>query len=135
MDKGMQTLIRLIVGNLIYAAVVSVAGVFFVHDSVQFILGVFWSAIGAGFVAIHMYCSLQKSLDMGSHDASKRESGQAVIRMMIMIMVVVVGLMLPQWLSPYGVILGMFALKVSAYVQPFFIGHSSSLQEDGHTKK
>ena len=54
MDKGMQTLIRLIIGNLIYAAVVSVAGVFFVHNPVQFILGVFWSAIGASFVAIHM---------------------------------------------------------------------------------
>ena len=124
MDKGMQTLIRLIIGNLIYAAVVSVAGVFFVHNSVQFILGVFWSAIGASFVAIHMYCSLQKSLDMGSSDASKRESGQAVIRMMIMIMVVVIGLML-----------GMFALKVSAYIQPFFIRHRSFQEEDGHTKQ
>ena len=135
MDKGMQTLIRLIIGNLIYAAVVSVAGIFFVHNSVQFILGVFWSAIGASFVAIHMYCSLQKSLDMGSSDASKRESGQAVIRMMIMIMVVVIGLMLRQWLSPYGVILGMFALKVSAYIQPFFIRHRSFQEEDGHTKQ
>lgn len=122
MSREMRTLVGLLAGNMIYAVLVSAVGIFFVQDAFQFVLGVFWSSIGACVIAIHLYFSLQKSLDMAASDAAKRESTQAVIRLLIMIMVVVLGLCLHRWLDPLGVVIGMFALKVSAYVQPFFIG-------------
>lgn len=124
MRSEKQTLFWLVIGNFIYAAVVSLVGAFFFQDKIAFALGVFWSSIGASIVAIHLYNSLQKSLDMDEVGAAKRESGQAVIRMLIMIMVVVVGLAMKEWIHPCGVIVGMFALKVSAYIQPFFIHQS-----------
>lgn len=124
MRRERQTLFWLIVGNMIYAAVISIVGAFFFVDKISFTLGVFWSSIGACIVAVHLYNSLQRSLDMDEAGAAKRESGQAVIRMLIMIMVVAAGLALREWLHPCGVLVGMFALKVSAYVQPFFIHQS-----------
>ena len=121
MSKDKQTLLRLIAGNLLYAAVVSGIGAFIVQDAMRFTLGVFLSAIGASVVAVHLYCSLQKSIDMGEYEAARRETKQAAVRMCITIAVVGFGLLNPQWFHPLGVVLGMFALKISAYVQPFFV--------------
>lgn len=124
MRRERQTLFWLIIGNFIYATVISLVGTCFFQDKMSFALGVFWSSIGACIVTVHLYNSLQKSLDMDEEGAAKRESGQAIIRMLIMIMVVVAGLVMKKWMHPCGVILGMFALKVSAYAQPFFIHQS-----------
>ena len=121
MSKERRTLLWLIFGIFIYAAGTSVIGAIFLHDAIRFTLGVFWSSCGACIVAIHLYNSLQRSLDLDEKGAAKREATQALIRMLIMIMVVAIGLVLRNWFHPVGVIVGMFALKVSAYVQPFFI--------------
>ncbi len=120
MSKEKQTLLWLLVGNIVYAAVVSILGAFFLHDRVRFILGVFLSSIGSCIVAIHLYFSLQKSLDLSEEEAAKRETGQAMIRMLIMIAVVVTGLVCSRWFHPLGVVLGAFSMKASAYIQSFF---------------
>ena len=54
--------------------------------------------------------------------ADRKKRG--MIRMLIMIVVVVAGLVMREWLHPCGVIVGVFAIKVSAYLQPFFIHQS-----------
>lgn len=124
MRSETKTLLWLIIGNFIYAATVSIVGAFFFSNKISFALGVFWGSIGASIYAFHLYNSLQKSLDMDEEAAAKRESGQALIRMLIMIVVVVAGLVMREWLHPCGVIVGVFAIKVSAYLQPFFIHQS-----------
>ena len=121
MRSERKTLLWLIIGNFIYAAMVSIVGAFFFSNKISFALGVFWGSIGASIYAFHLYNSLQRSLDLDEKGAAKREATQALIRMLIMIMVVAIGLVLRNWFHPVGVIVGMFALKVSAYVQPFFI--------------
>ena len=57
---------------------------------------------------------------MSETEAAKREAGQAVIRMMIMIAVVVTGLVCSRWFHPLGVVLGAFSMKASAYIQALF---------------
>lgn len=118
MSKEKETLCTLIAGNVLYAAVVCIIGVMLVDNKSSFVLGTAWSALGACIVTVHLYCSLQKSLDMDSGAAQKRESIQAIIRMIIMIVVVGSGLILSDVFHPLGVVLGAFALKVSAYLQP-----------------
>lgn len=118
MSKEKETLCMLIAGNLLYAAVVCIIGVLLVDNKGSFVLGTIWSALGACIVTIHLYCSLQKSLDMDADSAQKRERVQAIIRMIIMIVVVGSGLFLSDILHPLGVVFGAFALKVSAYLQP-----------------
>lgn len=130
MSKEKRTLLGLLVGNIIYAAIVSCIGAFFAEHRLSFVLGVFWSSIGACIVTLHLYFSLQKSLDMLVDDAIKYQRSQAVIRTLIMIMVGVFGFALQKWMDMYGILLGMFALKVSSYVQPFFIGQEDVSKEN-----
>lgn len=121
MRKEIKTLLYLIIGIVIYAAVVGTIGAVLLRGDVRFTLGVLWSSMGATIVALHLYFSLQKSMDLDESSAAKRESGQAMVRLLIMIVVVVLGMLLTKWLHPMGVIAGVLALKVSAYLQPFFI--------------
>ncbi|MBQ3784284.1 MAG: hypothetical protein II838_12745 [Lachnospiraceae bacterium] len=130
MSQEKKTLCYLILGNFIYASLISLIGVFLLRLDVRFAFGVFLSSIGASIVAVHMFFSLQKSIDMGEEGAMKRERTQALKRMLIMIMVVSVGLVLPAWFHPLGIVAGVFALKVSAYLQPFFIYKSQKVQQD-----
>ena len=120
MDQERQTLCKLLVGNVLYTALICIIGVFLADNKVSFILGTLWSAIGACLVTMHMYFSLQKSLDMDSDSAEKRENKQAIIRMIIMIVVVTSGLILSDYFHPLGIVFGAFALKASVYLQPLF---------------
>lgn len=120
MSQEKRTLCGLLVGNALYAAVICIIGVFLTDNKLSFVLGTLWSTLGACLVTVHMYFSLQKSLDMDSETAEKRENTQAIIRMIIMIMVVACGLLFSEYFHPLGIVFGAFALKASVYLQPFF---------------
>ena len=121
MSQEKRTLCGLLVGNVLYAAVICIIGAFLVDNKLSFVLGTLWSTLGACLVTMHMYFSLQKSLDMDSESAEKRENTQAIFRMIIMIVVVTSGLLLPKYFHPFGIVFGAFALKASAYCSHFFI--------------
>lgn len=120
MSQEKKTLCLLLLGNALYAVIICIIGLFLVSDKGRFVLGTLWSALGASLVTLHLYFSLQKSLDMPEASAQKRENWQSIIRMIIMIVVVGSGLILSDYFHPLGVVLGAFALKVSAYLQPLF---------------
>ena len=131
MDEGKKTLYRLLIGNGIYVLVVCVIGFFLLgtKSCVSFFAGVVWSGIGSCIVTVHLYRSLNKSLDMEEEAASEREKRQAFIRMIIMILVVGSGLVCSNIFHPVGVVMGAFALKGSVYLQPIF--HKYILKEKG----
>lgn len=126
MSKEKKTLTGLLVGIALYIAVIIIIGVVLADNKWQFVLGTIWSGIGAAAVTIHLYFSLQKSLDLDEDSAIKRERVQAMIRLVIMIVVIGSGLFFSQVFHPLGVVLGAFALKVSAYMQPLFHNYFSS---------
>lgn len=121
MSQERRTLCGLLMGNVLYAAVICIIGAFLVDNKLSFVLGTLWSTLGACLVTMHMYFSLQKSLDMDSESAEKRENTQAIFRMIIMIVVVTSGLLLSEYFHPLGIVFGAFALKASAYCGHFFI--------------
>lgn len=129
MEKAKNTLIRLILGIVIYAVIVGIVGVLFVDNKITFILGLAYGTMGAIAVSMHLYFSLNKSLDMDTNTAEKREKKMAVIRMIIMIAVTVIGFCFPGIFHIAGVLLGLFGLKVSAYLQPLF--HNYTLKDKG----
>lgn len=126
MSKEKKTLTGLLVGIALYIAIIIIIGVVLADNKLQFVLGTIWSGIGATVVTIHLYFSLQKSLDLDEDSAIKRERIQAMIRLVIMIVVIGSGLFFSQVFHPLGVVLGAFALKVSAYMQPLFHNYFSS---------
>ena len=121
MKNEQRVLLGLLAGNIVYALIICIIGAIFVDNSFSFILGVVLSASGSCISTVHMYISLQKSLDMDSESAEKRENKQAIIRMIIMIVVVTSGLLLSEYFHPLGIVFGAFALKASAYCSHFFI--------------
>ncbi|MCI8408865.1 MAG: hypothetical protein HFJ09_06285 [Lachnospiraceae bacterium] len=126
MSKEKKTLTGLLVGIIVYIVLITIVGVILTNNKWQFVLGTIWSGLGAAAVTIHLYFSLQKSLDLDEDSAVKRERMQAMIRMVIMIVVIGSGLFFSQVFHPLGVVLGAFALKVSAYMQPLFHNYFSS---------
>lgn len=127
MKNEQRVLLGLLAGNIVYALIICIIGAIFVDNSFSFILGVVLSASGSCISTVHMYISLQKSLDMEEDAAQKRETLQALIRMIIMIVVVATGLINSDIFHPLGVVFGAFALKASAYAQPYI--HKYILQE------
>ena len=125
MSKEKKTLTGLLIGIGLYIVVIAILGAILVDNKLQFVLGTVWSGLGATAVTVHLYFSLQKSLDLDEESAVKRERVQAMIRMIIMIVVIGSGLFFQQVFHPLGVVLGAFALKVSAYLQPLFHNYIS----------
>ena len=129
MSKEKKTLTGLLIGIGLYIVVIAILGLILMDNKWQFVLGTVWSGLGAAVVTVHLYFSLQKSLDLDEESAVKRERVQAMIRMIIMIVVIGSGLFFQQVFHPLGVVLGAFALKVSAYLQPLFHNYISSEAE------
>lgn len=125
MSKEKKTLAGLLGGIGLYIVVIATVGAILLDNKWQFVLGTVWSGLGATAVTIHLYFSLQKSLDLDEDSAVKRERVQAMIRMIIMIVAIGSGLFFSQVFHPLGVVLGAFALKVSAYMQPLFHNYIS----------
>lgn len=129
MSQEKKTLLGLLGGIGLYIVVVAIVGAILLDNKWQFVLGTVWSGLGAAAVTIHLYFSLQKSLDLDEDSAVKRERVQAGIRMIIMVVVIGSGLFFSQVFHPLGVVLGAFALKVSAYMQPLFHNYISPKTE------
>lgn len=130
MNREKKTLLGLLAGNALYIILICIIGIIFVDNKGQWIWGTLWSGIGATVVTIHLYFSLQKSLELDQGTAQKRESIQSILRMIIMIIVIGSGLILSKVFHPIGVVLGAFALKVSAYLQLLLHNYISPKEEE-----
>lgn len=112
-----EVLKDLILGIGLYFVVISLLGLIIVEDKAGYILGtVFGSAVALG-MAVHMYQSLDKGLDMDPNSAQKYIFSRSMLRLFMMLTAAYIGIWLP-WLSFIGVVLGLFGLKFAALMQP-----------------
>jgi len=129
MQEGKQTLIELIAGIVFFAIILSIVGIFFADNKTGYVLGILYGAAVAVVLAGHMYYSLDRLLDMdeeGGSNYGKRSTG---FRMGIMIIAVVVAFCFIKVLMPVAVVLGMFCLKFSAYLQPIIHIFTKNLKQ------
>lgn len=118
-DEAKHTFWDLIIGIGIYTVVTGILGVVISGNKAAFLGGLLYGALLSAGLALHMYRSLDKTLDFQPSEAEKRGRLMAMARMGIMAVGVGVAILLSSVLSTVGVILGMMALKLSAYLQPF----------------
>lgn len=111
-----QTLIELLIGNVLYGIIGMVVILFF-PDRLYNELGFIWGILVSCGMTIHIYSSLRGSIVMGEFGALKQIRKSYIIR--------VAGILLAfafmNWLDFGNIItgvVGLFALKFSAYVQP-----------------
>lgn len=78
--------------------------------------------------SIYIYRSLERVLELDEKNSVKAMRGPVMIRYCFMAFIITLSLLHPQIFSPIGVILGLFSMKLSAYIQPFFMhkGEQSS---------
>ena len=65
----------------------------------------------------HMYLTLEKALDMEPKAASKYGMRNSILRYAIMLLLLVVAVLVPK-VSVIAVIIMLFGMKISAFLQP-----------------
>ena len=73
--------------------------------------------VAAAFAVTHMYRTLDRALDLDEKTASKAIYQGYVVRY-LMVIVIMLGAALTNWLNPLLVFLGYMSLKLTAYLQP-----------------
>lgn len=112
-----ETLVELIVGIIPVTVLIGAIGTIFVSDRAAFLLSLGLGAGAAVLLAVHMFVTIDRSLDMFAEDASKYSRRNYVLRLIFMILLVLCGLKLPVLHFP-GLFLGLLTLKVSVYLRP-----------------
>lgn len=111
-----EALPGLVLGILLYGAVVQIAGIWLVEDKLRYSSGL-WIGIGcAVFLAVHIAMVLEESVRIGG-DQSRRLSAKSVFRYLTVAAVFLV-MMKFELGSLVSAFIGVMGLKASAYAQP-----------------
>lgn len=113
-----QTLLELLVGIAIYGVFGVILIILFIPDKAFSIAGFAIGDITSAAMIIHMSVELEKSLYMGEEGALKHTRKTTGLRMIVVaaVLIAVAWFRLGDIISS---LVGIMALKVSAYIQPF----------------
>lgn len=111
-----EALPGLVLGILIYGAVLQLTGVWLVQDKVRYSTGLWIGISCAVFMAVHIAMMLEESARIGG-DQSRRLSVKSVLRYLVVVAVFLV-MMKFELGSLIPAFVGVMGLKVSAYAQP-----------------
>jgi len=113
-----KTLLELIAGIFIYGLLCQIIGLIFTKDAAGYSSGLWIGIVTAVAAALHMWRSLDRSLDLDEGTAGKKMQMQSIIRYTVI--VIIMGLtMINGFTNPLAAFLGIMGLKVAAYLQPF----------------
>lgn len=108
----------LVMGIIVYGAVVELLGVWFVTDKLRFTSGLCIGIVLACGMAVNMAVVLQDAVDIyGESKAQSKIIAKSIFRYVI---VVIVFFVMMKWNlgNLAAAFIGIFGLKVSAYLQP-----------------
>lgn len=111
------TLFDLCLGIFLYGIVCQVIILFFSRKS-EYNIGLWIGVVLAIIGSIHMWWTINRSLDMASKDATKTAGSQYLIRYFILVVVMAL-LAVSGFANPLFAFLGYMGMKVAAYMQPF----------------
>ena len=131
MKEAREIFYDLIVGIVLYAVIICIVGAFIVDNNVTFIFGVIYGAVISSILAYHMFQSLDKTLDFDPSGAEKYARKMTVLRMGIMTIAAGVAIFLSTIFNIIGVIFGMMALKLAAYMQPIIHRYTTKIYNKG----
>lgn len=118
-NEASQTLRMLIVGILIYFAICSVPVLIFSPDRLRFELGLVVGVILSIFMTVHMNYVVNRIVHMEAHQ-SAFSAWNVVLRLVIVAgFILLFGFL--EWANVFTMLLGLFGLKISAYLEPLLI--------------
>lgn len=113
-----QTLKSLFVGIAFWGILFLILGNLFLKGSVSFTAGMFLGIWVSVLLALHMYCTIAKAVDMESTQATGYIRKVALLRMVGMIVSLLLAVIFPKVFHLIGVMLGVLTLKGAALLYP-----------------
>lgn len=116
--KKENTLLELLIGIILSGVVIQIIFIIIWKDYLYNAIGL-WSGIGvACFWAVHLKRSIEDSLDLGMEGGPKHARNAYMTRMLVT--AVALGIVIYFRLgNPIALVIGIFPLKIAAYLQPF----------------
>lgn len=108
----------LLTGILIFGLLAELVPVWFIDDKAGYTIGLLIGIVTAMFAAWHMAWSLDKAFDYEEETATRKLQKGSALRYGVQLVVLGV-LMVTGLANPLAAFLGMWSLKVSAYLSPF----------------
>ena len=118
MKIAKRTLIEAIMGIWILAAVVILAGVFFVPNPLAYVLGEIVGSGTASLLMLHMYRSIDIELDLPEKKSVNHSRIMIMIRSLIELGVLFGSFYIANWVLPYTVLAGLFGRKFAPMIVP-----------------
>lgn len=118
MRQAKQTLKELMVGLAVWGFAVLVLLMIVSRHRLAVACGIFVGLAVAAWLLWHMYRHLDIALDMDAQHAGRHIQASAVKRFMVMAVVLAVTMTQYRYVHPIGTVLGMFGMKISAFMQP-----------------
>lgn len=118
MLKRLDPTVRdLLTGALLYGIIVEIVGMIMVENRLSYTLGILVGYICVVLMVCHMYLTLEKALDMEPEQASKFSTRNNLLRYAILVVVLILVAWVPK-VSVVAVIIMIFGMKISAFLQP-----------------
>lgn len=108
----------LFVGILIFGLLAEMIPIWFVNDKAGYTIGLIIGIMSALFAAWHMAWTLDKAFNYDEETATRKLQKNSVLRYGVQLVILGV-LMVTGFANPLAAFLGMWGLKVSAYLSPF----------------
>lgn len=120
MSQVKKTVIGFLLGLGIYAGIIEIIGLCFFHDKGAYSLGLLFGSMVAVLIMLHMVRTLDKALDMQEQQAVKYTRRQALFRLGMMLVALIIALSV-EWLNFVTVIIGILGLKIGSFIASFLL--------------
>lgn len=107
----------LLTGTLLYGMIIEGIGLVLLENRLRFTLGVLIGYVCVAAMICHMYLTLEKGLDMDPDSAAKYVRRNSILRYVSLFAVLVAVILIPQ-VSVIAVIIMIYGMKISAFLQP-----------------
>lgn len=115
-NRTLSTIHLMIIGVVVYFAIISIPVLIFTKDKFKCELGLLVGAIAAVLMVIHMDFAINKSMHITSRQSlflALSSVGRLLVTAGFLVLFI-----LTDWVDVFMFIIGMLALKASAYMQP-----------------
>ena len=116
--KKNNILIELLSGILFLGILVQIICFFVVERQLYNAVGLWMGIAIACFMAIHMKRSIEDALDIGEEGAVKYARNAYMIRTIVSLVIACIVIIFKIG-NPITLVIGIFPLKISAYIQPY----------------
>ncbi|MFG6394098.1 MAG: ATP synthase subunit I [Lachnospiraceae bacterium] len=118
MKKAKQILKEMFAGLLVWLVPVLIILVIIARNKLAMAAGVLLGGMAAAGLLLHMFHNLDIALDLDVKHAQRHMQLATLKRFFFMAVVLAVSMAGYKYVHPVGTVLGMFGMKISAYLQP-----------------